>query len=133
MAPKETTPTINHQLTHASLHVEWNQAGHPPVETWHLYVGTRVKTEHPDGGFRWDIRNQDMGKETQVAIPLADLPLGRQIYIQVGGITKDGEEIYSDVRSTSVPKHADSEMESHSNIKKLQNVLQSALPTGSHR
>jgi len=100
---KETAPTIRYELTGTTLEIGWDQQAQPAVEAWMLYVGTKAKTTHPEGGFQWEICNASMKKETHESIPLGRLPKGREIYMQVGGITNQ-EEVYSNIISTSIPK-----------------------------
>jgi hypothetical protein len=114
---KETTPTITSQLTNKDLEIQWSQKGQPAIATWTLYVGTKANTKHPEGGFQWEIFSASVNKDTQKSIPLAHLPKGRVIYMQVGGITADEVEIYSDIISTSVPRESEKKAGEHTTLK----------------
>lgn len=114
---KETAPTIGYELTSEALEIEWGQKAQPAVEAWMLYVGTKAKTKHPEGGFQWELYNSSMKKETHESIPLLRLPKGREIYMQVGGITDKKEEIFSSIISISVPKESEKMAEEHTQLK----------------
>ena len=120
---KETAPTIRCELTKSALKIEWGQKGQPAVEEWMLYVGTKAKTEHPEGGFQWELCSTSMRQETHEYIPLARLPRGREIYMQVGRIITDEkekdekEEIFSSIINISVPKESDKMAEEHAQLK----------------
>lgn len=121
MQLQETSPEVSFTLADPRLVIEWRQKAHPAVETWWLYVGTKVPTKHPDGGYQWEIRNQSTGKDTQHSIPFAHLPMGREIHIQVAGTTADGDFIYSPIVCTSLPKGADKDV--HARVDKLRAEL----------